>query len=420
MRWIAILLALGCSACLRSAGAFSCDSHDDCARGGTVGICELVGYCSFDDPACAGGRRFGDLSGPYSNQCVDGTVVDAASIDSPPGSLCVGVAPYIVCVPPPSAAVTLTGSINTGTSTLCATAQPAEWMSAGQPAACFIVGTTITVGGTVTFTGSRPLVLVASESITVSGTLDASSHRGGAAAPGAPSTSCKAFVQAPGNEVNGAAGGAGASFMSKGGDGGDGAAALVHGIAPTADATAPTKLRAGCSGQRGGTGDGGAAANPGIGGGAVYLASAGTITISGTINASGAGTLANADTSTRAGGSGGGSGGMIKLHATTIVSTGGRLLVNGGGGASGANQSSGGNPGSDPAIATPTTPAVGGASLGNSGAGGDGFAGGAPATNATAGTGSTGGGAGGGGGGYVQSNLPLSAATVSAGRVDDP
>jgi hypothetical protein len=33
-------------------------------------MCETTGYCSFDDSSCASGRRYGELGGPFSNQCV--------------------------------------------------------------------------------------------------------------------------------------------------------------------------------------------------------------------------------------------------------------------------------------------------------------------------------------------------------------
>ena len=82
--------------CLKDS-AYHCSSDSQCGAGG---ICEpSVLYCSFPDSSC--GRRFGDASGPYSNQCVsavgdagidsatpiDGRMVDAkidAPIDAPP------------------------------------------------------------------------------------------------------------------------------------------------------------------------------------------------------------------------------------------------------------------------------------------------------------------------------------------------
>lgn len=76
--------------CLRST-SFHCASSADCGAGGT---CEpTFGFCSFTDPNCPGtNRRFGDLSGPYANQCVgggSGMQLDAgldARVDAPSGA----------------------------------------------------------------------------------------------------------------------------------------------------------------------------------------------------------------------------------------------------------------------------------------------------------------------------------------------
>lgn len=38
--------------------------------GGTIGTCEVNGFCSFPDPTCASGSRFGTASGSVSGQCV--------------------------------------------------------------------------------------------------------------------------------------------------------------------------------------------------------------------------------------------------------------------------------------------------------------------------------------------------------------
>jgi hypothetical protein len=63
-----LLAIAGSAGCLKTT-AFHCASSTDCGAGGT---CELVGYCSFADSSCSGGRRFGDLSGSYAKQCVGG------------------------------------------------------------------------------------------------------------------------------------------------------------------------------------------------------------------------------------------------------------------------------------------------------------------------------------------------------------
>lgn len=364
--------------------------------------------CSFEHGTVPSGSPDGS---------VDGTSDD---VDAPPsGVTCLGADAYQVCVPPPAMSVTLSGTIDTATAVECAPAQPSPWIAAGQPESCFIIGTSISITGMARVVGARPLVLVASNAISISGTLDASTKRGEAkSGPGAPAASCRSFTQDPEANSSGPAGGAGGTFMTKGGDGGDGAASNVEGRAPNPE-PAPMRLRAGCNGQRGGTGDEPPGA-PGAGGGAVYLVAGGMITISGTINASGAGGANGSNDATKSGGSGGGSGGMIKLHAAGITIGGaGAVMANGGGAASGSDENGGGNFGSDPQAADVRAP--GGASISNSGAGGGGFAVALPAVDGEKATGNnTGGGGGGGGGGFIQSNVTLTGGTISAGVIDDP
>ncbi len=358
--------------------------------------------------------------GTVTSGSPDGGINGSDDIDAPPsGTLCLGAAAYQVCVPHPTMSVTVSGLIDTATAAECAPAQPSGWLAAGQPESCFIFGTSISISGTARFVGARPVVLFASNDISISGTLDASSKRGEAkSGPGAPAPSCRSFTQNPEENSSGPGGGAGGTFMTKGGNGGDGNASNVEGRAPNPEPK-PMRLRAGCNGQRGGVGDE-PPGPPGAGGGAVYLVAGGTITISGIINASGAGGANGNNEATKSGGSGGGSGGMIKLHATSIaVGAGGAVMANGGGAASGSDENGGGNFGSDPQAASMRAP--GGARVSNSGAGGGGFAIGMPAVDGAKATGNnTGGGGGGGGGGYIQSNVRLTGGSISAGVIDDP
>jgi hypothetical protein len=60
---------------------FSCETDADCATSAGDGACELNGYCSFADPACPEGRRFGDLSGPVAGLCLNGPCHDDADCD---------------------------------------------------------------------------------------------------------------------------------------------------------------------------------------------------------------------------------------------------------------------------------------------------------------------------------------------------
>jgi hypothetical protein len=334
--------------------------------------------------------------------------------------VCYGTGNAKVCLDTaPTTGVTLPATIDTtpnAAGSLCAATQPTGWTAGGQPQSCFIIGTTITQSGQTLVHGTRPLVLVGSDSITISALLDVASHRNISSGPGSPGT-CKAFVGNPGNSSNGGGGGAGGSFMSGGGDGGKGDnGGVPAGGAATADATAPTVLRAGCDGQRGGSGGGSNQSGAvGHGGGVVYLVAGNAITITnmGIINASGSAGTGGAHLT---GGSGAGSGGMIKLYANTIATGGAILFANGAGGASGGDGGNNGGSGVDPTSAT--TPAAGG--TGGGANGGAGFANGTPAVSGSQGSNNNGGGAGGGGGGYVEANLPLNGATVSAGVIHAP
>ncbi|MBA3502428.1 MAG: hypothetical protein H0T65_18845, partial [Deltaproteobacteria bacterium] len=301
---------------------------------------------------------------------------------------CVGTSPFRICYnSAPVAAVVLPASIDTTNSALCENMQPSQWTGMqNQPTSCVIRGTTISNAGITKVFGTRPLVLVASANIMLE-TLDVSSQRGGALGAGATTQlgSCTTGAQLPGT----GGGGAGGSFQTIGGDGGLGNGGSAPGRAAN-QVTAPTALRAGCHGQQGEGGD-----ETGKAGGVVYLAAGGAISISGGINASGSSAVGG---TTRSGGSGAGSGGMIMLHAVSITVTGTGVIANGAGGASGGDQDTNGRNGNDPDLATPATPAPGGAGGGTGGAGGNGFAGGTAATDG-AGTGANNEGGGGGGGG---------------------
>jgi hypothetical protein len=53
-------------------GTFACIEDADCAGGGTEGVCEAAGACSFVDETCASGRRYGDRSpAELAGDCVE-------------------------------------------------------------------------------------------------------------------------------------------------------------------------------------------------------------------------------------------------------------------------------------------------------------------------------------------------------------
>jgi hypothetical protein len=64
------------------AAAFNCATDDVCDEG----LCEPTGYCSFFDPTCPSGRRYGEHSGGLSGQCVPADEATGDASTSSPGS----------------------------------------------------------------------------------------------------------------------------------------------------------------------------------------------------------------------------------------------------------------------------------------------------------------------------------------------
>jgi len=319
-----------------------------------------------------------------------GDATDADLVDAPPG--CLGAGGFSVCppasVPPNVFLLGSAGVFDTDTNVSCASQQPPGWVERGQPASCFVFGAQIVVamdGIPLSVTGSRPLVIAATESITATGPIDVASHTGGSIGPGANAKDCDSFGTA--GSGAGSAGGAGGSFGTIGGYGGDDGAALGGLPGP---AIAPVTLHGGCPGQLIGS----IAAPPsGAGGGVVYLTAGASITIHSGIDASGVGGMGGFP---NAGGAGGGTGGMIVLIAPTVDCTGANLFADGGGGGAGGSSAPGSN-GADPDGSTscctggPSVVGGGGNGAHDGRAAGAGGSGGAPNS----------GGGGGGGAGYI-------------------
>lgn len=54
------------------AAAFLCESDEVCQQGGTTGLCQPSGYCSFPDEECASGQRYGAYAGgSLAGECVE-------------------------------------------------------------------------------------------------------------------------------------------------------------------------------------------------------------------------------------------------------------------------------------------------------------------------------------------------------------
>jgi hypothetical protein len=328
-------------------------------------------------------------------------IVGDAPVDmQPSGRACFGDDPFKLClVTAPVSPLTLAALINTDTSKLCVTTTSS---AAGY---CVVAGTSILVtseGPALRATGSRPLVLIASDSITVQAGIDVSSHHTSNPATdlevgaGADFRDCPAPVVLPTN----GGGGAGGGFAGAGGSGAAAARAGSRGGAAHLPLATVTTLRGGCPGQNG-DGSTGDLGKGGHGGGAVLLIAANAIHVMADINASGEGGHTGAQNAY--GGGGGGAGGMIVLDAPVVTSS-GLLLANGGGGGEGSGDDAYGSDGLDP---TTIRPAAGGTGLSDGGDGGNGSAGVAAGAGATGQNGTivtqmgiqhVGGGGGGGGG----------------------
>jgi hypothetical protein len=398
---VAAVVVLG-AGCNYGAGAFKCSSSTDCT-GGAGGTCEPDGFCSFTDPNCtASGRRYGDLAGSQSNDCVGGQ--DAGTDAPPDAQLCFGTGLVRICLQtPPTAPLTISTStmIDTDSSSMCA-----PIASGGNY--CVLAATTISVEALLRATGSRPLVLVASDSIAVSNTIDVGSHRGASPETGAgadPAT-CAAGTS-PGTS----GGGAGGTFAGIGGTGGS--ATTGTGGTP-ALAPALTELQGGCAGQDGQDDQDAAKGVRGHGGGAVFLIAGNTIDVGGGINAAGEGGSGGARNDS--GGGGGGSGGMIGFDAPTIRGS-GLILANGGGGGGGSNSNNSGGAGSDPSGITAAPGGKGVVNIGgDGGAGSAGLPAGPGVNGANDAINDTGGGGGGGGG----AGLVKAPATANLGTQVSP
>ncbi|MBC7976035.1 MAG: hypothetical protein H7138_13770, partial [Myxococcales bacterium] len=201
-KWLAlagVALTFGCN---YGAGAFRCTDDNQCGAGGT---CELDNLCSSPSSICPSGRAYSDLSGVLSGQCVSdlplgtdggGEVPIDASIDTPEippdATACFGTGIVRVClVEPPTQPLTISDAtiIDTSNPAMCAALLPGS--TGGDY--CVVAATTIAINNDLRATGSRPLVLLATDSITstANNIIDVGSHRDGD--PNTPETGAGAF-----------------------------------------------------------------------------------------------------------------------------------------------------------------------------------------------------------------------------------
>jgi len=68
---ISVGLAIGVAAGCARDTTFTCNDDSECRASDSDGVCEETGYCSFADPECETGQRYGEHSGDLSGTCVD-------------------------------------------------------------------------------------------------------------------------------------------------------------------------------------------------------------------------------------------------------------------------------------------------------------------------------------------------------------
>lgn len=360
----------------------------------------VCGACGFDHGVAGSDAGLGsDSSTPPSDAAIDSPAVPADA------RTCFGSFKNICFTTLPQTEIDVTSASTVSTDNGC----PIVVAQTTGPSLCVIAARNITISASLQASGPRPLVLLATDTLTIAGAglVDVGSYKlvagpnvteviGAGAATG--STLCGgASAGGAGNSgtTPGGGGGAGGSFAGAGGAGARG----VNGTGGTAGSAGaaigtPSFLRGGCRGSSGGSGNGNVAGFGGAGGGAVMLVAGNAINNAGHIRAGGMGGYGGGPAS---GGGGGGSGGMIVLDAPSVTNT-GILNANGAGGGEGGGTGAG--DGGSSALAG-TAAADGGSVNANGGDGGRGSW--ATALGGTGGgTGNNGGGAGGGGAGAIR------------------
>jgi hypothetical protein len=230
----------------------------------------VLGGCGFRaSPAGGSISDSGGDTGPPIDAPVDGAGLEGAVTP-----FCLGT--FInVCVDPPQSVAMLTTAIDTSSSPQC---QP--YTSTPAIDACVVTGNGIVIAGgtTIAVTGGKPLILLSTDEITISGVLDAASHQGKPSGPAADAGPCPTAGFTNPTTSGQGGGGWGGTFGTGGGNGGNGAGG--NGGIPVAAFTTTT-LRGGCPGSDGAdNGLGHGRGGRGHGGGAVVLLAASTLTIS--------------------------------------------------------------------------------------------------------------------------------------------
>ncbi|MEJ7598325.1 MAG: hypothetical protein WKG01_10480 [Kofleriaceae bacterium] len=311
-----------------------------------IALAALAG-CSFKP-----GSGTSDGSAPTGDGSLgDATIVDIdGTIEDAPAVTCADFMPRAnpqhvePCDVLPGGAWTvssLLGIYNTDDGTYAGGADPMSY-EVGDYRVVSVSAFTVSQGATLRLIGSRPLVVVAWDTIAIAGVIDVSSIRsdnfmidGAGANPG--DDACNAAGAGESSQDSG--GGGGGGFGASGGAGGDGKGGNTNnegGAAGTMVAV-PVVVRGGCPGGDGGTGS--SRGRAGSGGGGLQLTAKTSITITGRITAGGAGGDGGHGDG---GGGGGGAGGYLGFDAPSVqLRSGSIVAANGGGGGTGCDGGTG-------------------------------------------------------------------------------
>jgi len=428
--WLAVVLA-GCYAPTPPAGA---PCPDDLCPSGQVCI---GGFCAVGEPADAAPCGTCSSDATQFLPCTGAPIACELGCVTTGGDHCAALAPSNEVdprSPTGTGALDITGDtavdVDTGAITGAFTRGPGEGVIAGvrftkltsggvDMAVFGVRALSIGSGQALRFSGTRAVVVIVEEDISIDGQLDVSAGCPGDRSCGGPGGGNGARATTPAQGMCGGENGARSMANPDDGGGGGGGGGEAGGDGGSAQTAMGGAAGGGCipadlvplrGGGGGGSGGPGASTVPqgGGGGGAVQLVAFGKIDVGpgGLIHAGGdggdGGEIAGGNA---AAGAGGGGGGGILLEAVAVDIT-GVLAANGGGGGGGGN--SGVGPGAPGDNAQPDdTLASGGAGTAMPGPGNGGSGGGGATRPARGGDGTNAGG-GGGGRGVIRINATSS------------
>jgi hypothetical protein len=382
----------------------------------TPGNCAADGGCLYTDAPvntpCGGGRCDG------AGTCAPNpTFTFAPDNVMPQNHLpAIGATSFTV-----DCALSFSSGPDAGFSALCSGMQApavsiADGGLAGELAVISVPTMFVTDAGSITISGSRPVVFLVWGDAGIDGPVLANSNASRPGPGALPPIACGTRMGGPGKPAGGQnGGGGGAGYLTNGGTGGLGnGGAGSGGDAGIAIANGDAPLLPGCPGGSGRTDS--SFIPGGVGGGAVQLSVSGSLTVNAAVSVSGQGgnpATGGGDP----GGGGGGSGGALVLQARQLTVTANAKLTSNGGAGGGGAQGGTATRGSDGSTLT-DAPAQGGAKESNGGDGGNGGARGTPPTDGN--SGSKGGGGAGGSAGRVFLKNVGTGCSVSGSAIISP